>query len=103
MALLPYSLRPSVVIRRNALRRGILGPSSLWKFIAVFVFGRKAIKRFFGKNAENLGTRVIGVGQILSVASAVPLSRRDRRRRGITLASERAAAVAELEAAQNSS
>ena len=39
MALLPYALRPRVVIRRKALRSGLLGNSTLWKGVAVWVFG----------------------------------------------------------------
>jgi len=99
MALIPYALRPSVVIRRKAMRRGILGPSSFWKLVAVVVFGRKTIKRIFGKAPEDLGTRTIGVGSLISVAVFLPMTRKDRKRRGITLASARADAAADLEAA----
>ena len=103
MALIPYALRPSVVIRRKAMRLGILGPSSFWKVVAVFVFGRKTLKKFFGKTPDDLGTRTIGVGSFISVAVLTPLTRKERKRRGVTLASARADAAADLEAAQRPS
>lgn len=99
MALIPYVLRPSVVIRRKAMRRGILGPSSFWKLVALFVFGRNTIKRMFGKTPDDLGTRTIGVGSLISVAVFLPMTRRERKRSGVTLGSVRADAAAELEAA----
>ena len=99
MALIPNVLRPSVIIRRNAMRRGILGPSSFWKLVAVVVFGRKTIKRVFGKTPDYLGSRTIGVGSLISVAVFLPMTRKERKRRGITLASVRADAAADLEAA----
>ncbi len=103
MALIPYALRPSAVIRRKAMRQGILGSSSFWKLVAVFVFGGKTIRRFFGKTPDHLGTRTIGVGSFLSVAVLVPMTRKEKKRRGITLASARTDAAAEIEAAQRAS
>lgn len=100
MALIPLTLRPSFVVRRAAMRRGILGPSTFWKIVAVFVFGRSTLKKLFGRNPEPLGTRTIGVGHVITVAAAVPLTRRQARRAGITKQSLAAEARAELEAAQ---
>jgi hypothetical protein len=99
MALIPNRLRPSVMIRRKAMRRGILGPSGFWKLVAVFVFVLNTIKRVFGKTPDDLGTRTIGVGSLISVAVFLPMTRKEQKRRGITLASARADAAAELEAA----
>ena len=79
MALVPVTLRPSFVIRRNAMRKGVLGPSTLWKIVAAVVFGRNIAKRLFGRHADHLGTRTIGVGQVLTVAAVVPLGRRQAR------------------------
>jgi hypothetical protein len=100
MALVPLTLRPSFIVRRNALRKGVLGPSALWKVVAVVVFGRGTLKRLFGRTPEVLGTRRIGVGHVLTVAASVPLSRREARRAGISTESLAAEARAELEAAQ---
>jgi len=103
MALVPLTLRPSFIIRRKAMRRGLLGPSTFWKIVAVVVFGRNTLKRVFGRNVQSLGTRSVGVGTVLTVAATAPLTRKQAKRAGITKASLAAAASAELEAAQQAS
>ena len=99
MALIPLMLRPSFVLRRNAMRKGVLGPSTLWKVVAAVVFGRSTIKKVFGKQSESLGKRTVGVGTVMTVAVVAPLSRRQAKRSGITKDSVAAGARAELEAA----
>ena len=103
MALVPLTLRPSFIIRRNALRKGVLGPSVLWKVAAVVVFGRGTLKKVLGRNPEVLGRRRIGVGHVLTVAAYAPLSRREAKRSGISKESLAADVRAELEAAQQAS
>ena len=103
MALLPITLRPSFFIGRNAMRKGVLGPSTFWKVVALFHFGPKVIKRLAGKQPDDLGKRTIGVGSLITVAATVPLTRRQAKRAGITKASLAADARAELEAAQQAS
>ena len=103
MALIPRTMRPSFIIRRNARRKGIFGTSVLWKTVAVAVFGRDALKKAMGKQPDSLGTRTIGVGHVITVATSVPLTRRQAKQAGITKESLRADAVAELEAAQQAS
>jgi len=103
MALIPYAVRPSVVIRRKAMRRGILGRSTFWRVVAIFVFGGKTIKKLFGRTPDILGTRTIGVGSIITIAVFMPMTRKERKRRGITLSSVRADAAADLEEASRAS
>jgi len=103
MALVPVTARPSFIIRRNALRKGVLGPSVLWKVVAVFVFGGSTVKKVFGKQPQNLGMRTIRVGSVMTVAASAPLTRRQAKRVGVTKASLAADARAELEAAQPAS
>lgn len=103
MARLPLLLRPSFIIRRNAIGKGLLGPSTLWKVVAAIVFGRSTLKKVFGKQSESLGSRTIGVGSVITVAAVAPLSRRQAKRRGVTKKSLAADAYAELEAAQRAS
>ena len=103
MALLPLTLRPSFIVRRNALRKGMLGPSTLWKVVAIVVFGRGTLKRVFGRTPDRLGTRTIGVGHVITVAAAVPLTRRQAKRAGVSKEALAVEARAELEAAQQAS
>lgn len=103
MALIPRTLQPSFVVRRNAMRKGVLGPSTLWKIVAAVIFGRSTIKKVFGKHPEELGKRTIRVGSVMTVAASAPLTRRQAKRAGVTKASLAADARAELEAAQQAS
>ena len=84
MALLPYALRPSVVIRRKAIRQGILGPSLLWKIVAVGVFGRSSLKKFFGKQPDALGTWKVERNGFVNVLSAQPTTTKQLKRAGTT-------------------
>ena len=103
MAIVPRALRPSVVIRRKAMRQGVLGRSAFWKVVAVFVFGRATLKRTFGRNPEPLGKRTIGTSHMISVAVTPALTRKMAKRAGVDKASLEAQAWSELDAAQNSS
>jgi len=80
MALIPRMLRPSVLIRRKALHKGFLGPSTLWKVIGVVVFGKSTIKKFFGKNPEVIDVSSLGPGRVMQVTTSKPLSRRRRQK-----------------------
>ncbi|MEL6891270.1 MAG: hypothetical protein AAFP84_06730 [Actinomycetota bacterium] len=84
MALLPYALRPKVIIRRKAIWSGLLGPSTFWKVVAAFVFGQGTLKKFFGKNPESLGTFKAGKNSFVNVINAEPTSAKQRKRSGVT-------------------
>ncbi len=94
MAVLPYALRPSVIIRRKAIRQGLLGPSLFWKVIASWVFGKTTIKKFFGKNDEPLGTWKVGSNNFVNVINAKPATKKQRKASGITSKAAKAAIVA---------
>jgi hypothetical protein len=81
MALIPYAYRPSVVIRSKALRRGVFGPSTLWKVIAAFVFGRSTLKKIFGRNEEVLEVaKLQGGGHVMRIETIKAPTRRERRK-----------------------
>lgn len=98
MALLPRALRPSVVIRRKAIWSGFLGPSRIWKVIGVFVFGQRSIKKFFGKTPEKITTQKIGLNSFVNVINAKPMTKKERKRAGITKADIKAQASADVAA-----
>ena len=77
MALLPRALRPSVLIRRKAMYSGIFGQSKLWKVVAIWVFGKASIKKFFGKNVEVIDTSKLGTGRYMQLATAKPVTKRE--------------------------
>ena len=103
MARIPVLLRPSFIIRRNAISKGLLGQSDLWKVVAAVAFGRSAMKKVFDRQTESLGNYTIGVGSVITVATSAPLSRRQAKRSNITKKSLADDARAELEAAQKAS
>jgi hypothetical protein len=76
---LPRALRPAVIIRNKALYQGILGPSRVWRVIAVWVFGKRFLKRFFGKTPEVLDVSAFGPGHVLTVETTKPITRRRRK------------------------
>ena len=79
MATRRRALSPSALIRSRAIHRGILGSSPLWRAVAVVVFGRRFLKRFLGKNAEDLGTEKLEAGQFVRIEAIAPPTRRERR------------------------
>ena len=103
MARLPLLLRPSVYIRRNALRRGLFGPSTFWRVIAVGILGRGALRRFFGNKPDDLGRRRLGIDHAMTIAVVAPMTRKERKRTGTTRAGLERAARADLEAARRAS
>jgi hypothetical protein len=103
MPLLPRTLQPSFVIRRKAMRQGVLGRSIFWKVVAGVVFGRSALKKAFGRAPEPLGRRTIGAGHVISVATSAPVARRQAKRAGITKAALEAQAWADVDATRKPS
>ena len=82
MALLPRGLRPSVIIRRKAIKQGLLGPSLFWKVMAGWVFGKKTVKKFLGKQPDKLGSWTVGSNQFVNVINAKPRSKKQAARSG---------------------
>ncbi|NNE12115.1 MAG: hypothetical protein HKN41_07720 [Ilumatobacter sp.] len=80
MALLPRALRPKFIIRRKAIRQGVFGQSTFWKAVAVWVFGKASIKKFFGKQPVVIDKASLGRGRYMQVATAKPLTRRQRKK-----------------------
>ncbi len=77
---LPRALRPSALIRRKALYAGILGPSKFWRVVAVWVFGKSSLKKFFGRNPEVLDVGTLGPQRYMSIETTKPATRRTRRK-----------------------
>lgn len=81
MPLIPYTYRPSVIVRSKALRQGLFGPSTFWKVVAAVVFGRRTLKKVFGRNEEVLEKAVLkGGGRLMQIETIKAPSRRQRRR-----------------------
>ncbi len=94
---LPRARRPSVVIRRQAISRGLLGTSAFWRIIAVLLILRGPLERAFGREHERVASYRIGVGHSVRVASYPPTTRKQRKESGLTKAKLRDEARVELQ------
>ena len=78
---LPPNLRPSLLIRRKAMRHGVFGSSRLWKFIAYWIIAKQTLRRLFGKRPEILDVAVLkGGGHVMRIETFARPTRRQRRR-----------------------
>ncbi|MEZ5221217.1 MAG: hypothetical protein R2743_06960 [Ilumatobacteraceae bacterium] len=80
MPLVPKLLRPSVLLRRNAMYKGVLGGSKGWLAIGGVLWGKSFLKKTFGKNEEILGTEKLTKGQYLRLDAVKPPTRRQKRK-----------------------
>ena len=107
MALIPNVYRPALTMRRNvkrnAVRRGIIGRNTFWRIVALGVYGGPTLKRYFGKNDEHIATERVTTGQFLKVSVIAPMTRQQRRRDRRALTRVRAQAIADVEAARSRS
>ena len=128
MALLPYGLQPGRLIRRTALRRGLSGTNIFWSSVAGILLGQgsyvrsQAIRRSLiggsrswqvlagfmilkeaassaGKQPEYLGKQKVGVGSLLRLTTEKPMTKRQQKAAGVTKASVKAQASADVAAA----
>ena len=74
-------MRPTMVIRAQAFRKGIFGSSRVWRTIAYAIIGKRVLKRYFGREPEIIQvSRMKGGNHWLEVRTYDPQSRRGRRR-----------------------
>lgn len=71
-------LRPTAILRRNAIYRGLLGGSRGWLAIGAVLLGGRALKRAAGSVPEDLGTERLEPGQTVCIDALAPLSRREK-------------------------
>ena len=132
MSLLPYALRPRVVLRgqvvkrgiiggnpflrplamlmvgqgvylrRNALRQGLVMGHPFWRAIGLVLVGQEVYKRAFTKVPDRLAVERIGVGHRVSVAAFAPTLGLSRRQRRAALKRLRADALASVAASRAS-
>jgi hypothetical protein len=132
MALLPYSLRPRVILRRQIIRRGLFGGNEflrpvammlmghsqhlrrlairdglilgrpLWRLVGVGLIGQEMYRLVFKKAPERLAVERIGPGRRVTVDVMEPNLHLSRRERRAELRRLEAEAVASVEARRRS-
>jgi hypothetical protein len=74
-------MRPTMVIRAQAFRKGLLGNNPFWRTIAMALIGKRIMKRLFGREPEIIEvTTMKGGGHWMEIRTYAPESRRARRR-----------------------
>jgi hypothetical protein len=74
-------MRPTMVIRAQAFRKGLFGSSRVWRTIAYAIIGKRVLKRYFGREPEIMEvTRMKGGNHWMEIRTYQPESRRARRR-----------------------
>ena len=68
-----------MLLRRNALYRGLLGGSRGWLAVGALIWGRGALKRAMGKQPEVLTVEKLQPGLGLRIDTSPAPTRRDRR------------------------
>ena len=76
---IPRMLRPSVLLRRNALYKGLFGGSRGWLAVGAVLWGRGFAKRAFGRREEILATEKLKRGQFVRIDAVRPATRRELR------------------------
>lgn len=78
MPLVP--LATVAILKRRALREGVLGGSLTWRLVAVAVFGFPIVRRALGRQPETVLIEELRPGERMMITPITPLSRRQRRR-----------------------
>ncbi len=132
MALLPYALRPKVILRSQIVKRGVLGGNPVlrpiamlmvgqgvyvrrsalrqglilgnptWRIIGVLLLGQELYKTAVKKTPERLAVERIGPGHRVTVHAMEPNLQLSRRERRAELRRLEAEAVASVEARRRS-
>ncbi|MBI5090080.1 MAG: hypothetical protein HZB15_14790 [Actinobacteria bacterium] len=76
---IPRLLKPSVLLRRNALYRGLLGGSRGWLAVGAVMFGTRLLRRVAGKQEEVLTVEKPHPGEAIRIDAIPPGTRRQRR------------------------
>jgi hypothetical protein len=75
-------LIPAVAVatlKRQSLRKGVLGQSLAWKLVAVVAFGGPLIRRMVSRNADVLTVEKLEPGQAILITTMAALSRAERK------------------------
>jgi hypothetical protein len=72
-------LSPKAYLKRNAIRRGLLGGSSAWVVIGVAVWAPRLMRRAFGRTEQVVASEKLVAGQFVRI-EAIPTPTRAQRK-----------------------
>jgi hypothetical protein len=79
MARRPRLLSPTVLLRRNALHKGLFGGSRGWLAVGAALWAPRVVKRVLGRNEEVVTIEKLKPGQFVRVDAVRPPTRRERK------------------------
>ena len=76
-------MRPTMVIRAQAFRKGLFGSNRFWRTVAYGIIGKRVLKRYLGRQPEIIDvSQMKGGDHWMEISTFDPQSRRARRRAG---------------------
>ena len=72
-------LRPSIIIRRQALTKGVFGGNKTWMVIAVFAYSPRLLRRVFGRTETVVAREPLRSGQVLRLEGLGDLTKAERK------------------------
>lgn len=72
------ALSPALLVRRQAVRKGLFGGSRGWQVLLAIIFGRRALRKVLGKEPEVVATEQLDPGQFVTIRAIDPRSERRR-------------------------
>jgi hypothetical protein len=77
----PTMLHPAALIRVQAFRKGVMKRNPFWRTIALMIYGRRIMKRLFGREPTVVEVSTMkGGGHAMEIRTYAPDDRRARRR-----------------------
>ena len=74
-------MRPTMVIRAQAFRKGLFGRSRLWRTVAMVIIAERVLKRLVGSEPKIVDVSTMkGGGHVMEIRTYSPEPRRARRR-----------------------
>ena len=74
-------MRPTMVIRAQAFRKGLFGSNRFWRSVAFAIIGKRMLKHYFGREPQVVQvTTMKGPGHWMDIRTYGPEARRTRRR-----------------------
>jgi hypothetical protein len=72
-------MRPTLVIRAQAFRKGLFGSSRVWRAVAFMIIGKRLLTRYFGREPEIVEVSTLkGGGHWMQIRTFGPETRRAR-------------------------
>lgn len=65
-------LRPSVLVRRASISKGLLGDDRFWRTIFLLMMGRRAMRKIMGSDPEVVALDRLEPGQFMTIEAIDP-------------------------------